>query len=95
MLTRYDSGYCVGGRPVAELLQRSDPARCVFGHAGRLVIEPSIPIRLAAGEHEEDGAQELVCQGDDGLFGVCPTYLTLILLRLGGSCIDQPRYITA
>jgi hypothetical protein len=54
--------------PVAELLQRSDPARCVFGHAGRLVIEPSIPIRLAAGEHEEDSAQELVCQGDDGLF---------------------------
>src|SRR5256886_16122692 len=67
MLTRYDSGYCVGGRPVAELLQRSDPARCVFGHAGRLVIEPSIPIRLAAGEPEEDGPQGLVCRGDDGL----------------------------
>ena len=68
MLTRYDSGYRVGGRPVAELLQYPDPARGVLGDAHRFVIDPRIPIRLATSEHEEEGAQELVCQGDDGLF---------------------------
>lgn len=36
---------CLGGLlPEAELLQRLDPARGIFGHAGRLVIEPQVAI---------------------------------------------------
>jgi hypothetical protein len=52
---------------VAELFQYLDPAWDVFGHACCLVIEPRIAIYLAAGKHEGDRADQLVCQGHDGL----------------------------
>ena len=54
--------------PVAELFQCPDPTRGVLCDAHRFVIDPRIPVRLATSEHEEEGTDQLVCQGNDGLF---------------------------
>ena len=64
---------------VAELFQYLEPAWDVFGHACCLVIEPRIAIYLAAGKHEGDRADQLVCQGHDGLLVAASDDQALVL----------------
>ena len=50
----------------AEASQSLDPARGVALHTELLIVGGGIPVIVAALEHEEDGAQHLVSESDDG-----------------------------
>jgi hypothetical protein len=58
-----------GLRPVTVFFQRLDPARGILAHPDRVVINPRVAIRFAAGEQNENRADHFMGHGDDGLLG--------------------------
>src|SRR5512144_502455 len=67
-----------GDRPIAVFFQSLNPARRIPVHHERLVIDPSIAIRLAMGEHEVDDTDHLVTEGDDGFLVALAPHQALI-----------------
>lgn len=61
-------GSGAGRRDEAEFGQCLDPAWRVSLNAQRLVIGGAVAVRFATLEHEEDGSQDLVADGDDCAF---------------------------
>ena len=57
-----------GGIDKAELGQRLDPARGITLNGQRFIVGGGIPVVFAPLEHEEDGAENFVADGDDGAF---------------------------
>lgn len=55
----------VGCVDEAELGQCLDPARGVELSGKRFIVGSGIPVIFAPFEHEEDGAENLVADGDD------------------------------
>src|SRR5213080_4308286 len=58
-----------GLRPVTVFFQRLDPARSILAHPDRLVINPRVAIRFAAGEQNENRADQFMGHSDNGLLG--------------------------
>ncbi len=56
-----------GLRPVTVFFQRLDPARGILAHPDRLIINPRVAIRFAAGEQNEDRADHFMGHADDSL----------------------------
>src|ERR671915_503520 len=72
-----------GLRPVTVFFQRLDPARGILAHPDRLVINPRVAIRFAAGEQNEDRADHFMGPGDDSLLVAFAGYQALVLVAQG------------
>ena len=72
-----------GLRPVTVFFQRLDPARGILAHPDRLVINPRVAIRFAAGEQNEDRADHFMGPGDDSLLVAFAGHQALVLGAVG------------
>ena len=54
-----------GGVDEAELGQRLDPARGITLNGQRFIVGSGISVMFAPLEHEEDGTENFVADGDD------------------------------
>jgi hypothetical protein len=72
-----------GLRPVTVFFQRLGPARGTLAHPDRLVINPRVAIRFAAGEQNEDRADHFMGHGDDGLLVAFVGHQAWVLVAQG------------
>ena len=79
----------------AELGQGLDPARGVALNAKRFIVSGGTPVMFAPLDHEEDSAENLVTDGDDGTFVATPHSEALELrLEHGGSATGGMSELT-
>ncbi len=59
---------------IAVAFQGLDPAGSILFHIRRSVIKPRVVIRLAAGEHEVNRANQFMGNGDNGFLVTTPNH---------------------